>query len=77
MKDALGHGSGPHGEFLEPGAHSIMPSRLERTMRVAELRTRLSDPKPGLGHSFMQGVKDALAAGKKLHDNSFAPTSRN
>lgn len=34
MKDELGHGSGPRGEFQRPSNSSVMPSRLERMIRV-------------------------------------------
>jgi hypothetical protein len=66
MKDALGHGSGSHGEFLEPGAHSIMPSRRDRMVRQAELQSRLSAPKVGLAHAFLSSIKDAVSGGNKL-----------
>lgn len=73
MKDALGHGSGPHGgPYLKPNGRSIMPARPAggptpvkaapaNMAHVADLRARLSAPKGGLFHSFTQGLKDALS----------------
>ena len=75
MKDALGHGSNssgrtdlPHNKIaLAPGAR-FTGRRVTGppVNHVAELRARLAAPKQGLLHSFMQGVKDAIGAGRKL-----------
>jgi hypothetical protein len=77
MKDARGHGSNssgradlPHNKIaLASGAHfSPTRAQLAASMttndHVAALRARLNPPKQGLLHSFMQGVKDAIGAGK-------------
>lgn len=72
MKDAFGHGSNDRGRMMLGNSgiglaanarFSIAPRPMPQTStndRVAELRTRLSQPKPGMAHAFMQGVKRAM-----------------
>ena len=91
MKDARGHGSNSSGNRIDlghsriglvSGAH-FSPTRAQLTAKmttndhVAALRARLNPPKQGLLHSFMQGVKDAIGAGRKLGEKSFtSPTTK-
>ena len=90
MKDAQGHGSNSSGRAdlprnkiaLAPGARfnstrSQLAAPMTTNDHVAALRNRLNPPKQGLLHSFMQGVKDAVGAGRKLGEKSFtSPTTK-
>jgi hypothetical protein len=75
MKDARGHGSNGLGNNAsvradynrnKVGMHaqfSAQPRPMPKMTtddHVADLRNRLSAPKPGLVHSFMQGVRNAM-----------------